>query len=149
MRLASGTLVFSTEGATVVADSGRTRRRTAVEERRGRRRGGAPVGSPLDLPSTRRSATTASSSTSRSAVRRVRSTSSRPARAALPDPLPAPLDALMPVPLGGVERRWAPPPSGLPGRPAAVLVLLYPDAAGARVVLIERTDRGRATIPAR
>jgi 8-oxo-dGTP pyrophosphatase MutT (NUDIX family) len=64
---------------------------------------------------------------------------------ALPDPLPAPLDALMPVPIDGIERRWAPPASDVPGRPAAVLVLVYPDAAGdARVVLIERpTEDGR------
>jgi 8-oxo-dGTP pyrophosphatase MutT (NUDIX family) len=63
----------------------------------------------------------------------------------LPDPLPAPLDALMPVPIDGIERRWAPPTEDLPGRPAAVLVLLYPDAAGdTRVVLIERpTEDGR------
>jgi 8-oxo-dGTP pyrophosphatase MutT (NUDIX family) len=64
---------------------------------------------------------------------------------ALPDPLPAPLDALMPVPVDGIERRWAPPTSDLPGRPAAVLVLLYPDRGGdTRVVLIERpTEDGR------
>lgn len=56
----------------------------------------------------------------------------------LPDPLPPALDALLPVRLDGV--RWRPPsPTTQPGRPAAVLVLLYPDAAGdARVVLIER-----------
>jgi 8-oxo-dGTP pyrophosphatase MutT (NUDIX family) len=65
--------------------------------------------------------------------------------ASLPDPLPAPLDALMPVPVHGIERRWAPPTADLPGRPAAVLVLLYPDTAGdTRVVLIERpTEDGR------
>ena len=57
----------------------------------------------------------------------------------LPEPLPPALEALLPVRLDGVAWR---PPSGTaenPGRPAAVLVLLYPDAAGdARVVLIER-----------
>jgi 8-oxo-dGTP pyrophosphatase MutT (NUDIX family) len=59
--------------------------------------------------------------------------------AVLPDPLPAPLDALMPVPLDGVERRFRPPTEAAPGRPAAVLVLLYPDTTReARVVLIER-----------
>jgi 8-oxo-dGTP pyrophosphatase MutT (NUDIX family) len=59
--------------------------------------------------------------------------------AVLPDPLPPPLDALMPVPLDGIERRFARSPETSPGRPAAVLVLLYPDTAGeARVVLIER-----------
>jgi 8-oxo-dGTP pyrophosphatase MutT (NUDIX family) len=59
--------------------------------------------------------------------------------ATLPDPLPAPLDALMPVPTDGIQRRFAPPRGELPGRPAAVLALLYPDGAGeTRVVLIER-----------
>jgi 8-oxo-dGTP pyrophosphatase MutT (NUDIX family) len=63
----------------------------------------------------------------------------------LPDPLPAPHDALMPVPVDGIERRWAPPAAELPGRPAAVLVLLFPDRVGdTRVVLIERpTEDGR------
>jgi 8-oxo-dGTP pyrophosphatase MutT (NUDIX family) len=57
----------------------------------------------------------------------------------LPDPLPSPLDALMPAPVDGIERRPKPTPEAPPGRPAAVLVLLYPDTAGqARVVLIER-----------
>ena len=59
----------------------------------------------------------------------------------LPDPLPSPLDALMPVRLDGIERRPArwPQDREIPGRPAAVLVLLYPDEDGeARVVLIER-----------
>jgi 8-oxo-dGTP pyrophosphatase MutT (NUDIX family) len=57
----------------------------------------------------------------------------------LPDPLPSPLDALMPVRTDGGT--WRFPGAGAPpgGRPAAVLVLLYPDdAADARVVLIER-----------
>lgn len=57
----------------------------------------------------------------------------------LPDPLPPALEALLPVRLDGVG--WQPPSqtSDTPGRAAAVLVLLYPDAAGdARVVLIER-----------
>jgi len=61
----------------------------------------------------------------------------------LPDELPAPADALMPVIVGGLERR--PPrvaPPGRPGRSAAVLVLLYPDDSGdTRVVLIERPTR--------
>lgn len=63
----------------------------------------------------------------------------------LPDPLPQPLAALMPVRLDGIERRPAPPRGAPPGRPAAVLVLLYPDDAGeTRVVLIERpTEDGR------
>lgn len=63
----------------------------------------------------------------------------------LPDPLPSPLDALMPVRTDG--RTWrlpdTPPVPG--GRPAAVLVLVYPDDVDeARVVLIERpTHDGR------
>ena len=59
--------------------------------------------------------------------------------AILPEPLPAPAGSLMPVVVGGGAR----PPravSGRRARPAAVLVLLYPDEVGeARVVLIERT----------
>src|SRR5919108_659297 len=71
--------------------------------------------------------------------------------ATLPEPLPPALDALMPVRLDGLDRRPArpaPPTTGsvdIPGRPAAVLVLVFPDDAGdARVVLIERpTEDGR------
>lgn len=68
--------------------------------------------------------------------------------ATLPDPLPPPADALMPVRLDGLDLRPAPPrtpTTPIPGRPAAVLVLLYPDDEGdARVVLIERpTEDGR------
>jgi 8-oxo-dGTP pyrophosphatase MutT (NUDIX family) len=63
----------------------------------------------------------------------------------LPDPLPPPLDELMPVRTDGGTWRL-PGQSAVPaGRPAAVLVLVYPDDAGeARVVLIERpTHDGR------
>ncbi len=61
--------------------------------------------------------------------------------ATLPEPLPPPLEALMPVVVGGRSRpRWEHSPPGRAPRPAAVLVLLYPDAEDeARVVLIERT----------
>lgn len=61
--------------------------------------------------------------------------------AALPDPLPAPLEVLMPVVVGRMEHRPRLRQSDAPGRPASVLALLYPDAAGdARLVLIERTS---------
>jgi len=59
----------------------------------------------------------------------------------LPVPLPAPADVLMPVLVGDPAQRAARATRTIDGgRPAAVLVLLFPDAAGeARVVLIERT----------
>jgi 8-oxo-dGTP pyrophosphatase MutT (NUDIX family) len=65
--------------------------------------------------------------------------------ATLPDPLPAPLATLIPVRLDGARWRAPSQASALPGRPAAVLVLIYPDLDGdARVVLIERpTQDGR------
>ena len=63
--------------------------------------------------------------------------------AALPDVLPPPAAALMPVFLGdpdGVPPRI--PPSGRAGRPAGVLVLIHPgDDGEARVVLTERVTR--------
>ena len=63
--------------------------------------------------------------------------------AVLPEPLPAPAADLMPIfsgPAGG-QPPWAPLDRDAV-RPAAVLVLLYPDAAGdARVVLTERVTR--------
>ena len=65
--------------------------------------------------------------------------------AAFPAILPPPSEALMPVVLGeGPQRRTRrEPPPGRAVRPAAVLVLLYPDPVGdARLVLIERTDGG-------
>jgi 8-oxo-dGTP pyrophosphatase MutT (NUDIX family) len=62
--------------------------------------------------------------------------------ALLPEPLPAAAAVLMPTIVGGVEGR--PPwraPDDRAGRPAGVLVLLYPDASGAtRVVLTERSS---------
>ena len=66
--------------------------------------------------------------------------------AILPEPLPAPAAILLPTIVGGTDgverRRVRTPPPGRPGRPAAVLVLLYPDDTGvARVVLTERTSR--------
>jgi 8-oxo-dGTP pyrophosphatase MutT (NUDIX family) len=63
--------------------------------------------------------------------------------AVLPEPLPAPAAVLMPTIVGGMERHPPrTPPPGRPGRPAAVLVLLYPDEDGlARVILTERATR--------
>ena len=59
---------------------------------------------------------------------------------ALPDVLPAPPEALVPIRLDGEP--WKLPTEGMTtARPAGVLVLIAPDAAGeARVVLIERTS---------
>ena len=63
--------------------------------------------------------------------------------ASLPDPLPVPAEVLMPVFVDGTGRRPPRvPPPGRAGRPAGVLVLIYPDADGiARVVLTERATR--------
>ena len=60
----------------------------------------------------------------------------------LPDPLPPPLEELMPVRTDGGTWRLPGQPAVPGGRPAAVLVLVYADDAGdARVVLIERPTR--------
>ena len=63
----------------------------------------------------------------------------------LPESLPAPAEILMPVLVGAGTWTCDPrgrPPAGGTGRPAAVLVLLYPDDDGvARVVLTERASR--------
>jgi 8-oxo-dGTP pyrophosphatase MutT (NUDIX family) len=58
--------------------------------------------------------------------------------------VPPPPDALIPIRIETGERGRAPVPSEpVAVRPAAVLVLVYPDAAGeARVLLTERVDRG-------
>jgi 8-oxo-dGTP pyrophosphatase MutT (NUDIX family) len=58
----------------------------------------------------------------------------------LPAELPEPPDKLMPVRIDGEP--WKAPAEGMAGaRPAAVLVLIAPDARGeARVVLIQRTS---------
>ena len=63
--------------------------------------------------------------------------------ASLPEPLPAPAKRLMPIVVGGLVRRLPQAsPLGRFGRPAGVLVLLYPDDEGvARVVLTERAAR--------
>ena len=62
----------------------------------------------------------------------------------LPDPLPAPASVLTPIVVGDdqeLRAREGPPP-GRPGRPAGVLVLIYPDDDGiARIVLTERAAR--------
>ena len=60
----------------------------------------------------------------------------------LPESLPAPAEILMPVLVGGSDLRPPRTPSGRIARPAAVLVLLYPDRDGiARVILTERATR--------
>jgi len=63
--------------------------------------------------------------------------------ASLPDVLPPPVAVLMPEIVGSPGRRpRRTPPADRPPRPAAVLVLLYPDDLGiARVVLTERASR--------
>lgn len=63
--------------------------------------------------------------------------------AELPAVLPAPAEALMPIIVGGIERRPPRvPPRGRSARTAGVLVLLYPDDEGiARVILTERATR--------
>lgn len=62
--------------------------------------------------------------------------------AVIPDPLPPPSPALIPTLVGGDGERPRFPLEDLSARPAAVLVLLYPDTAGdARVVLTERVTR--------
>jgi 8-oxo-dGTP pyrophosphatase MutT (NUDIX family) len=64
--------------------------------------------------------------------------------AELPESLPAPPAALMPVRTDSVTD-WRPrmPLEELATRPASVLVLIYPDDTGeARVLLTERVDRG-------
>ncbi len=60
-----------------------------------------------------------------------------------PEAFPAPPEALIPVIVPTGTRREFPESDGTPPRPAAVLVLVLPDADGeARVVLTERVDRG-------
>lgn len=63
--------------------------------------------------------------------------------ASLPGVLPSAADILIPVIVGGSERRPPlTPAAGRAGRPAGVLVLLYPDSDGlARVILTERATR--------
>jgi 8-oxo-dGTP pyrophosphatase MutT (NUDIX family) len=58
----------------------------------------------------------------------------------LPEVLPAPPEALVPIRVSGSP--WRPSPGGeASARPAAVLVLVAPDSSGeARVILIERTS---------
>jgi 8-oxo-dGTP pyrophosphatase MutT (NUDIX family) len=63
----------------------------------------------------------------------------------LPEPLPEGPEALIPVLAATGGARPRPPWDAVDGsaRPAAVLVLLFPDDTGeARLVLTERTDRG-------
>ena len=63
----------------------------------------------------------------------------------LPEVLPEGPPSLMPLlhDAGGTRPVPGPDVPGASGRPAAVLLLLYPDAAGdAQIVVTERTDRG-------
>lgn len=61
----------------------------------------------------------------------------------LPEPLPPPPDALMPIRLDGLDWRVPEIPREADARPAAVLVLVVPDEEGeGRVVLTERASRG-------
>ena len=57
---------------------------------------------------------------------------------ALPDPLPEPAAVMMPVVIGESVRLPATPRVGRTGRPAAVLVLLYPDSGGEARVVVRR-----------
>jgi 8-oxo-dGTP pyrophosphatase MutT (NUDIX family) len=64
--------------------------------------------------------------------------------ATLPDVLPPPAEIVIPAIVGGMAgaRPRRSPPPGRTGRPAGVLVLVYPDDDGlARVVLTERATR--------
>jgi 8-oxo-dGTP pyrophosphatase MutT (NUDIX family) len=62
--------------------------------------------------------------------------------AVLPAPLPAPAHIVIPTLIGSIGERPSFPRETETSRPAAVLVLLYPDDAGdARVVLTERVTR--------
>jgi 8-oxo-dGTP pyrophosphatase MutT (NUDIX family) len=62
--------------------------------------------------------------------------------AVLPAPLPAPAHIVIPTLIGSIGERPSFPRETETSRPAAVLVLLYPDGAGdARVVLTERVTR--------
>ena len=117
------------------------RHRGRREARRAGRAHGAGVGAPARRParSTCRrptaSARTASSSIEPcpariSATMRFDDVVERLERAC-PSSLPAPAEVLMPVIVGGRDLRPPrTPPPGRPGRPAAVLVLLYPDDDG-------------------
>ena len=120
--LVSGTLVFSTEGATVVD---RWRSRRDARSRAGSRNGG---GADDDAPEVvaawtcrRRAARgrTASSSTRRRPSLSCGSRRSSSAWRSWPNPLPAPAEALMPVVVG--QPGWRPVPreaSAVPGRSA-------------------------------
>jgi 8-oxo-dGTP pyrophosphatase MutT (NUDIX family) len=64
--------------------------------------------------------------------------------ATLPEVLPPPAEIVIPVIVGGMAgaRPRREPPPGRTGRPAGVLVLVYPDDDGlARIVLTERATR--------
>ena len=117
----TGTLVFSTESATVVTEGGR--RATPGRARESSRWRRPPVAS---RSTCRRRAAAPTATSATGAVRPV-VLESASSGSLLPEPLPAPAEVLMPVIVGGADRRPPrTPPPGRPGRPAAVLVLLYP-----------------------
>ena len=158
--LASGTLVFSTEGATVVGEAGRRDARRRPDDEL------APVGGGDSPVLTARPPADASQARRRRAGQLARagggssiacaSTTPRSDWRRLPDPLPEPAAVMMPVLLGGSELRPPRiPPPGRAGRPAAVLVLLYPDDRGRgprrphRADVRGRPPLGRSQLPGR
>ena len=141
----SGTLVFSTDSRTVVAEASERRdaRGSAADARGGRCRRPAPRCSTSRRSTSRRARTAASSSTS--APRRVRFEEAVRRLEPLPDVLPDGPEALIPVfaDTGSSRPRPAWGDADASARPAAVLVLVFPDEDGdARLVLTERVDRG-------
>ena len=147
----SGTLVFATESTTVVTEGDAEARRADATHGAGRpgarwrpaelaARAQAPGGPPA-RPGRPARARRHVARAYPPATMRFTDVVAR--LEAMPEPLPAPAEVLMPVLTGGGDlRRPQTPPPGRPGRPAAVLVLVYPDASGlARVVLTERASR--------
>ena len=137
----SGTLVFSTESATVVTEPAAQARRPDAAHGAGRPGAGRR---PAELGRSAPGATGPAGGADpgvEPAHRRHVARAYPPATMrfddvlarleAMPELLPAPAEILMPVLAGGSDlRRPQTPPPGRPGRPAAVLVLVYPDDDG-------------------